>query len=507
MTKLGILLLLASLFVLSGCNRNFADIPPHEPLTLQDVLSIAQERREGIEKPEIDSISHLFQERGGTAVNRARFRTTGRIPEMISSQRLIDDFNMFSNALRQRYGLYIYFGGDDVFLPLFEQVNETLALQEYWYIDDFSNLVFDTLSYVIDDLHFIFGGRFVGGEIVGGRILGDMHDFFVPTNFSDVFDKSENGSRNRRTGLYVQELHFDGKPLCSETEEVFRLMMCNNGMFYYSIVVVRPSGGAETVNVTILYENGRYDEVYFSPFITTMREFVNVSLQYIQGFPVITIMGMFFPNRDVDSPYFTMHNYYANKFLDLAEEVRDEPVIIVDIRSNGGGNGNLSEMWLHSVVGEVVPTNFLSVVNIGDYLQLDLECLYSAMKLVCESYALMYTMPHGIIPNEQLIILLTDRYTGSAGDTFASSLFSLENALVIGQNTTGVIIGNVGGEFGGTIGGKPLLPNSGVAFAFGNSANIFPPGFMLEGIGIAPDIWVNGDALEATLAMLGASSF
>jgi len=72
--------------------------------------------------------------------------------------------------------------------------------------------------------------------------------------------------------------------------------------------------------------------------------------------------------------------------------------------------------------------------------------------------------------------------------------FNIENTLVIGQNTAGML---------NTSGGSALfLPRSGQHISFGHFAHVHPPGHLPEGIGLTPDIWVHGDALAATFAML-----
>jgi C-terminal processing protease CtpA/Prc len=82
----------------------------------------------------------------------------------------------------------------------------------------------------------------------------------------------------------------------------------------------------------------------------------------------------------------------------------------------------------------------------------------------------------------------------SAAEIFADKMLNLENTLIIGQNTAGFLIapGNV----------PYYLPNSGIPFVAGIEHFMHPAGNFYEGIGIAPDVWVIGDALTAALAMV-----
>jgi len=103
--------------------------------------------------------------------------------------------------------------------------------------------------------------------------------------------------------------------------------------------------------------------------------------------------------------------------------------------------------------------------------------------------------PCEIVSNDQLIIVLVDRFTASAGEQMVDLAFSMENVLVIGQNTAGVLITSSGWI-------NSALPWSSITFDFSADMRVFPEGHFIEGIGFAPDIWVIGDALTAALNML-----
>jgi len=475
------------LLLVAGCNPVYENVSPLDPLTLQDVLAISQERREGIIKPSIEYISQFTQGREERTVNMARFLSFRRGPESVTSQEAIDDFTMFSDALRQIYAAYIFFGGDEVFLPIFDDVKESLASQEYWQVYDFLSRIFTALGPVINDNHFSLGM----GNL--GWTLGNPYDFLVPVNFNDAFDNSENGFHNRRTGQYVKELLLDGQLLDFESEGIFRLSVSEDGMFYYSIVIVKPESGRASIPLTIVYENNSRDRISVAPIYTYRMPYDTVSLQYIQGFPVITIQEM----------YFIGLYHYASKALSLAEEFQNEPVLIVDIRSNRGGDSLLALRWFLNLTGEIVPSNFIQIIHsmgtASDIFGLtEFFSQYLAPIPIDERHELRYTHADRIVPSEQLLIILTDRFTASAGEVFTDMAFNLENTLVIGQNTWGVLQtdrSNTG-----------FLPNSAIRFYFGRGLLIHPPGHFYEGIGIAPDIWVNGDALEAAIAMLNANA-
>ncbi|MDR2166741.1 MAG: hypothetical protein LBE35_02680 [Clostridiales bacterium] len=438
--KFRIGLILLALLLFSGCRAALHEWQPccradeaalvlGEDAGLADALEAARLRREGILKVPKEDILPLVQGREEQTVDISRLASAVRRAEIIAYSAALEDFNLLADIIRQIYGAYNYFGGDGVFLPIFDEVRATLQLREYWPTSDFATLIFDALSENINDNHFMLDDELMGNE-------------FAP-------------------------------------EENFRLSLSDAGEFYYSNQPQKP------------FER---------------LEFENVSLRCHYGFPVITIRQMGFPDGRRGS-----HGADARRFLSYAVALRDEPVIIVDIRSNGGGNGNLPIRWLHALTGEIIAGNYWgiegrsyesfvdAVKNQGRnnpfYSSYENFRVYVQPEPLGEYNTLLHNLPDEIVANNQLLILLIDRGTASAAEGFADLAFNLENALVIGQNTAGALHTNMTYP-------RRYLPNSGITFGLGRGIHIHPPGHLPEGIGITPDIWTDGDALKATLAML-----
>jgi len=99
------------------------------------------------------------------------------------------------------------------------------------------------------------------------------------------------------------------------------------------------------------------------------------------------------------------------------------------------------------------------------------------------------------IPNDNLVIVLMDNKTASAGEWFVGHLRQLENVLFVGTNTWGVLLtGAVT---------RTILPRSGLEVQFGMWLNVRPDLSQFEGIGFLPDLWVPpGEALERALAFI-----
>ena len=100
-----------------------------------------------------------------------------------------------------------------------------------------------------------------------------------------------------------------------------------------------------------------------------------------------------------------------------------------------------------------------------------------------------------LIPNDNLLIVLTDGMVASAGDMFVGYLRQLENALFVGANTMGALV--TGGTESAT------LPRSGLNVTFGTRLSLRPDLSQFEGIGFMPDLWVPPrESLERVLAFI-----
>ncbi|MCL2198274.1 MAG: S41 family peptidase [Defluviitaleaceae bacterium] len=500
--------LLLSITSFSACGRGNTGI------SLDDALEIAHARREGIIMPGDDFLAGLTEGRAPQTLDLSRLAQRPRRTATISAYDAIYDVTLFFEILRQFYGPYIYFGGDGVFIPARDGVIATLVAQDYWPIGQVANLMYNALDTVVNDNHFF----------MGSRSLVNFYEFFIA--FHDVrFGKSEGGFYNLDSGAYVTDLILHGVSLFDDTENLFRLSLDSYGVLYYSLVFVQARDSAVTnINVTIVYENGdAFDYLFTRMWSMGGRASGESSLTFRDGIPVVAIREMGWPFSSEVFGFAGTNRERAQDFLRTAPKLRDEPVIIVDVRQNRGGNGALGQYWLRLLTGEIVPTNargffvvnqekggftnvfdgvadlFYYLDEFTEYFGIDLHD-FSEVDVVegmwtDENHFMYGYIPDRIVPNDRLLIFLTDRRTASAGEYFVDMAFNMQNTLVVGQNTSGTLL------TGMTISGLSL-PHTGMTFSFGGNMAVFPKGHLPEGIGLTPDIWVNGDALEAVLAML-----
>jgi len=184
-----------------------------------------------------------------------------------------------------------------------------------------------------------------------------------------------------------------------------------------------------------------------------------------------------------------------DEFPSTGRTLRDEPILILDLRGNGGGNDGLASDWIEQYTGQApnygmmfrqVRLNSLTVNELNQ----GIESASPPSWQVGD-----YGNEHRFIPNKNLLIVLMDNRIGSAGDTFVGYLRQLENVLFVGANTMGVLTtGNVG---------SAVLPYSRLKVNFGVSLNVRTDLSQFEGIGFVPDLWVApNDALERTLKFI-----
>ena len=468
--------------------------PLQQSLTLRDLLDIAYERRQGIYPPDDERLEELTHGRVPHTIN---LRTEhylqlhpGRL--RISYQDAKYDAQLFFDILRQVYGGYIYFGGDNVFMPIFDGILEKLASRETWVIDHFAELLHTSLNPYIHDGHVIIGYI---------NFMGSFQSDYSVYASHTVFDRTENGFRNRDNGLYVKDV------VGYDKDDIFRLTVSEYGELTYTAVITGQYDSGTTL--TIIYKNDESEEMPFDLLRGTRPRYQEPSLDFVDGFPIVTIDRMYFEHVIIED----IEN--ANTFLSFVDELRDEPAIIIDLRGNPGGNAFLAPRWLYRLVGEHVVANGVQLIAEDyDFAMWRRGDSPGALQPPCEirerevytplsdRHAILHRSDpanfNPMVSNDKIIIFLTGRHTFSAAEDFVDMAFNMENTIVIGQNTGGALFTNMCFPI-------RYLPNSGVVFGLGASMRIHAEAHNFrEGVGFAPDLWVphQDDALPAALALL-----
>jgi len=483
--------------LLSACGSTLQEEPLQDERTrLQVLLDVANERRLGIEMVDAEIVRELAYRRDFTFYDLSDIMmdpTDLRRPlSSITSDEAIADTETFFEVLRYVYGAYLYFGGDEVFDPIKEQIIEEIHQGGDRHTRmEFFLILHSHLSPIIRDHHFFIDFMSFGPEY---RFLVSQDVFF---------DQTDQGFRNRETDQYIAEI------LGHDLMDMLRLQLDESGQHFYAPVLYREGTSLDPETLTVLYEDGTSEYIVLRLAPLNRNVFQSPSsLTYVDGFPVVSLERMMGMSA---IPY----GVYAHAFLGYAEELREEPVVILDLRSNGGGSAILPRKWMYLLTGEVVHGNGIQLSNWDMELEYpwapwgdtpetnqlyfsyedweNLEFLFESDSM--NGFPVNNLTERRIVEREQVLIVLVDRFTTSAGDFFADLALNVKNTLVIGQNTEGNLISDMA---------YPLLrmPNSGIFFGLGRGVQFHPEGHLPEGIGITPDVWVTGDALDAAIAML-----
>jgi len=484
--------------LLSSCGSTLQEevLPQEEQTTLQILLDIANERRLGIKKVDEEIVRELAYRRDFVFYDLSDIMVSPTDilwpSPIVAADEAIKDTETLFEVLRYVYGAYLYFGGDEIFEPIREQIIEEIRQGNDQYIGmEFLQILYSHLSPVIRDNHFFIDHMSFGPEY---RFLVSRDVFF---------DRTDQGFQNRETGLYIEAI--TGHDMI----DILRLQLDKSGQHFYAPILQREGESIDPETLTVLYEDGTSEYLELRIALTNEHVFQSPSaLTYVDGFPVVSLEWMMGMSA---VPY----GEYAHAFLSCAEELRDEPVIILDLRSNRGGSSVLPLKWMYLLTGEIVRENAIRLGNwdieleypwtpwgdtpetnslyLSDEDQADLEFLIHEVSM--NGFSVHNLIERHIVEREQALIVLVDRYTVSAGEIFIDLAFNIENTLVIGQNTRGVLISNMTYP-------SLRMPNSGIPFGLGRGVWLYSDGHFAEGIGFRPDVWVTGDALEATIAML-----
>jgi hypothetical protein len=216
-------------------------------------------------------------------------------------------------------------------------------------------------------------------------------------------------------------------------------------------------------------------------------------------------------------------DYYADdltQFVETATIHRGEPVIILDIRGNGGGNEHWPISWIQKLTGRRAESVFVfselesktSMIGRANafnywYLEQDMSSYSDEVERftrITEAFESGARQPHWtgplypqvpLIANDTTVIVITNEYVASAGEGLVLRISQAENVVVVGENSMGALtFGNISSH---------QLPNSRLMIWMPINFGLFLDQEFREGVGLAPDLWVPAaDAVNFTVAAI-----
>ncbi|MCL2558797.1 MAG: S41 family peptidase, partial [Treponema sp.] len=194
-------------------------------------------------------------------------------------------------------------------------------------------------------------------------------------------------------------------------------------------------------------------------------------------------------NRTLDGSL--IDSVASSSFYRRGADLRDEPVVVLDLRSHRGGFEAPMLNWMDGF-GRNSPSGrafaFFGLLSRSNYMGSDfLPPLWNRVS----SRAPIARPSVG----NALLVVLMDRNTGSAGDLLIGYLREMENVLFVGTNTRGLLVTR---EVMRT-----RLPISGIDFIYGTMLSLRPDFSQFEGVGFLPDLWAPPrESLDRVLAFI-----
>ncbi|MEM9072257.1 MAG: S41 family peptidase [Myxococcota bacterium] len=237
-------------------------------------------------------------------------------------------------------------------------------------------------------------------------------------------------------------------------------------------------------------------------------------------------------SRENDPPWLRLrtlvmsHRASLDEFVASAEEVRSAPVVVLDLRGAGGGSDRFLIQWFANLVDDDLRYWDKARLSSEVVLQGGLnfwECVRASRPPTDEAGAawidarieraqrelgdvdapfwdLRETSPPVVAeapsPFRGRLLLVIDRGCQSACETAPLLAQQIPGAVIVGENTQGVMkVGEMR---------RYRLPRSGINLSLGHQAHEDPFGSFRESYGFAPDLWLDGEDTEDDIRRLAA---
>ena len=414
-----------------------------------------------------------------------------RSPWRISAQQAAEDVERLFYLFSHGYSGYALFNQHGEFEQARERILQELSLKSSWSSNAFSSLLHDHLSFIVD-CHMK----------IGDIQYASHQDFWYDTQLeltleSGGYEFAADGTAYTVVSIngadpapfILPSLNQQGKP-------IYRLGLLSSAEPAPLLLTVANNTGERQFEIKLQRSNFNY----FSEDI--FREDI------IGGIPVVRVRSFSDPYADA-----------LNQFVRTASNHRGEPVIIVDIRGNHGGNERWPIDWIRRLTGERAESVFIfseltskttmaARANLFNdlYDQNPDATIYrddaERHTKIAEAFESGTRQPNWVgpyfplvplIPNDTTVILVINGSTASAGEGLIMRLSQAENVVLVGENSMGCLTcGN---------GGAHQLPHSQLMVWLPINFGLYLDMEFREEVGLVPDLWVPAeDAVNYAVA-------
>jgi len=409
----------------------------------------------------------------------------------ISVQQAAEDVERLFYLFSHGYSGYAFFNEHGELEQAKERILQELSTKSSLSSNDFSSLLHDQLSFIVD-CHMK----------IGDFQFASHQDFWYDTRLKLTLESGGYEFTVDDTAYTVVSINGgDSAPfilpsLNHQGELIYRLGLLSSAEPEPLLLTAADETGERKFEVKLQ----RSSFTYFSEDI--FREDI------IGGIPVVRVRS--FSDRYADA---------LNQFVKTASSHRGEPVIIVDIRGNHGGNERWPINWIRGLTGERAESVFIfseltskttmaSRANVFAYLY-DRTPSTTIYKNDAERHAnIAEAFESGerqsswlgpnyplvpLIANDTTVILVINGSTASAGEGLIMRLSQAENVVLVGENSMGCL------TFGN--GGVHQLPHSKLMVWLPINFGLYLDREFREEEGLKPDLWVPAaDAVNYAVA-------
>lgn len=435
---------------------------------------------------------------------------------IITQEEAIEDVNTMFKLLKNAYGGYTYFGGDQKIDEAKQQIiNDIQSGNENLTPNDFVLLLVKDMSF-LSDSHMMFNGIHVGQE---------AYCYYEDSNIK--FYKDRNGYYTKINGS-----NWYAKP---ENEKYMKITITDNGELVYGMFSICMASESDSLPKSIVLsekssdqdskkEDSKDREIEIDWEQSSIGKNSDKEYQYTEERNI--------PCQELSVMKFATSG--ANSFIDDAKKMAAADNSIVDIRVNSGGMPMNDYFWFYNYTGQMIDVNRsymqrLNAINrrivnqtTKNMWNVDLNP-GSELEIIKNSYNIMkdnnelvelakeiaktsYTEDNNqneciwsngyynineqkMISNDKTLFVLQGKENYSAGETFVLLSQKVNNTLRVGTNTNGCIhtapVATVN------------LPKSGVVMSY-SCGILVGDDQDFDTYGIEPDIYIGGqDAKEA----------
>lgn len=387
----------------------------------------------------------------------------------------LEDVDLYFRALHYSYGAYYYFGEEN-FQKAENTIRAKLSSCKTITRDQLISLMYSNLLFVRDG-HFSIAGRY---EPAFEKSVQYLYYYS-----GQSFGKDESGyyllGKNEKW-YYTS---------CGNANVEMKPYLDGSGRVCYSLRQFCPATAAHTADSITLTKGAE---------TKTVSVTWSLSQSYLEDGSQVPDYHYLKSN---DIALITIRRFDWNyeetmdEFVRTGSDLKNAKLIIIDARSNSGGDEDFIKNWLKSYTGEepeqkTIISNWGTAMFDRTQAYADLGEEFAAFRTGDKDYELFQGK---LLANSTPILLLTDSMSGSAGESIVTYCRTLDNCLVIGSPTRGAqLVGNVRGW---------MLPNSGIGFQFGQALHFIYSMENVEGKGYAPDLWCNPKtSLQSVLNMV-----